>query len=175
VRRTLDELDLTGSADVRVGDLSGGQRKRVSIGVELLTSPQAFFLDEPTSGLDPATAASLMGTLRRLAGGGTTIGLTTHNTDDLRVCDRLVVVAGGRIVFTGSPEEARRHFDVEHLADVYLRTATDPPAPLDRHARAPQRARSAARASTAEDQRAGGCASGACSPPATWPSSGATG
>lgn len=126
VADTLDELDLADRADVRVGNLSGGQRKRVSIGVELLARPRALFLDEPTSGLDPATAASLMRTLRRLADHGTTVVLTTHNTDDLRACDRIVVVAGGRVVFAGSPERARSEFDVEHLADIYARVAPEP-------------------------------------------------
>jgi ABC-type multidrug transport system ATPase subunit len=127
VADTLEQLDLTDRASVRVRDLSGGQRKRTSIGVELLTRPQAFFLDEPTSGLDPATAANLMGTLRRLADDGTTVVITTHNTDDLRACDRIVVVDAGRVAFVGSPDEVRRHFQVEHLADVYLRASHDRP------------------------------------------------
>ena len=124
----LAQLDLTHRASTRVGDLSGGQRKRTSIAVELLTRPRAFFLDEPTSGLDPATAASLMLTLRGLADQGTTIVLTTHNTDDLRSCDRMVVVADGTVVFIGSPTEARCHFGVEHLADIYLRSPAEWPA-----------------------------------------------
>jgi ABC-type multidrug transport system ATPase subunit len=122
VTDTLARLDLTSRAATRVGDLSGGQRKRTSIAVELLTRPRAFFLDEPTSGLDPATAANLIGTLRSLADQGTTIVLTTHNTDDLRACDRIIVVAAGAVAFVGSPTQARDDFDVEHLADIYLRT-----------------------------------------------------
>jgi ABC-type multidrug transport system ATPase subunit len=124
VSQTLADLDLAGRSTVRVGDLSGGQRKRVSIGVELLARPRAFFLDEPTSGLDPATAASLIGTLRRLADHGTTVVLTTHNTDDLRACDRIVVVAEGGVIFAGSPQQARDHFDVVDLADIYLQIAS---------------------------------------------------
>jgi ABC-type multidrug transport system ATPase subunit len=121
VAETIDELQLADRASARVGDLSGGQRKRVSIGVELLTRPRVFFLDEPTSGLDPATAANLIATLRRLADEGTTVVLTTHNTDDLRACDRIVLVGGGGIEFDGSPAQIRDHFDVEHLADIYVR------------------------------------------------------
>jgi ABC-type multidrug transport system ATPase subunit len=126
VATTLEELDLVDRASVRVADLSGGQRKRVSIAVELLTRPRALFLDEPTSGLDPATAANLLVTLRRLADHGTTVLLTTHNTEDLRACDRLVVVAGGQVAFAGSVDQARAHFAVEHLADLYLRIPTTP-------------------------------------------------
>ena len=118
--------------------------------MELLTTPPAFFLDEPTSGLDAATAGSLMATLRRLAGHGATIVLTTHNTDDLRSCDRIIVVARGQVAFAGSPEQARRHFDVDHLADIYARAAAEPPAAPERSAsssaREPRPARPAAAA-----------------------------
>ena len=135
VTDTLTRLDLASRATTRVGDLSGGQRKRTSIAVELLTRPRAFFLDEPTSGLDPATAANLIGTLRRLADQGTTIVLTTHNTDDLRACDRIVVVAAGGVAFIGSPTQACIHFDVEHLADIYLRTPPEWSPTSNDHAR----------------------------------------
>ena len=76
--RVLAELDLTARADVPVRDLSGGQRKRASIAVELLTRPRVLALDEPTSGLDPATSAEVLRVLRRVAQGGTTVLLTTH-------------------------------------------------------------------------------------------------
>ena len=95
-------------ADVRVGKLSGGQRKRASIGVELLTRPRALFLDEPTSGLDPATAYGLMRTLRQLADNGTTVVLTTHSTDDLRQCDRVVFLAPAGASPTTGPSMRRR-------------------------------------------------------------------
>jgi ABC-type multidrug transport system ATPase subunit len=130
VRDVLRMLDLEARAGVKVGALSGGQRKRASIGVELLTRPRAFFLDEPTSGLDPATARSLVRTLRCLAEQGTTVVLTTHNTDDLAQCDRIAFMASGRLVFVGSPTEALRHFAVDDLAAVYERLADSvvPPA-----------------------------------------------
>ena len=120
VEETLATLGLQDRADVPVGKLSGGQRKRASIGVELLTRPRAFFLDEPTSGLDAATSHELMGTLRRLTDAGTTVVLTTHNTDDLRRCDRVVFLArGGRLAYDGTVEAAKRHFDVDDVAEIY--------------------------------------------------------
>ena len=105
VEATLRDLDLTDRADVAVGALSGGQRKRASTAVELLARPRLLLLDEPTSGLDPATAAEVMAVLRRLAGRGVTVVLTTHATADIETCDR-VAVPGPR----GSPG-LRRHPD----------------------------------------------------------------
>jgi ABC-type multidrug transport system ATPase subunit/ABC-type multidrug transport system permease subunit len=120
VDETLETLGLADRADVRVGKLSGGQRKRASIGVELLTRPRALFLDEPTSGLDPATARDLVRTLRRLADEGTTVVLTTHNTDDLRLCDRVVFLArGGRLVYDGPLDDATLYFEVDDVAEIY--------------------------------------------------------
>jgi energy-coupling factor transporter ATP-binding protein EcfA2 len=120
VEETLTTLGLQDRADVRVGKLSGGQRKRASIGVELLTRPRAFFLDEPTSGLDPATGAALMRTLRTVAANGTTVVLTTHATDDLRHCDRVVFLArGGRLAYAGSLPDAIAHFGVSDITEVF--------------------------------------------------------
>jgi ABC-type multidrug transport system ATPase subunit len=120
VDEILAVLGLRDHAGQRVATLSGGERKRVSIGVELLDRPQAIFLDEPTSGLDPATAASLLRTLRQLADHGTAIALTTHSTDDLHHCDRLVfVVPGGSIAYDGPVCDAGAHFGVTRLAGIY--------------------------------------------------------
>lgn len=128
VERVLDELDLADRGDVRVRELSGGQRKRASIAVELLTRPQVLLLDEPTSGLDPATAAEVMGVLRTVASHGTTVIVTTHAPADVRACDRVVLLArGGRLAFDGSPRAALAWFDVEHLDDLHTAVAVHDP------------------------------------------------
>jgi ABC-type multidrug transport system ATPase subunit len=120
VDETLTDLQLTERHGVPVGALSGGQRKRASIAVELLTRPRLFVLDEPTSGLDPATSAEVLAVLRRLADRGVTVVLTTHNPADLNTCDRVVFLAGhGRVAFDGTPADARRYFEVSDLADAY--------------------------------------------------------
>src|SRR5215212_9955949 len=120
VADSLDALDLSERAGVRVGSLSGGQRKRASIAVELLTRPHVFFLDEPTSGLDPATGAELMRQLRRLADSGRTVVLTTHTPDDIAICDKVVFLArDGHLAFVGTPQEAKRYFDVDDYEEVY--------------------------------------------------------
>ncbi|MCV7261293.1 ABC transporter ATP-binding protein [Mycobacterium shimoidei] len=124
VDETMGYLDLADRADVPVRSLSGGQRKRASIAVELLTRPHLFFLDEPTSGLDPSTAADVMALLRRLSQRGVTVVLTTHEPTDIDRCDRVVFLArDGYLAFTGSPNEARRYFSVRNLAEVYTRLA----------------------------------------------------
>src|SRR5262245_4349189 len=130
VDRTVDEtlaaLDLTARAGVRVGSLSGGQRKRASIAVELLTRPAVFFLDEPTSGLDPATAREVLRLLRRLAEAGTTIILTTHSPTDIDLCDRIVFLArDGYLAFVGTPVEARQYCGTTDLTVGYERLALE--------------------------------------------------
>ncbi|MEW9530477.1 ATP-binding cassette domain-containing protein [Microbispora sp. NPDC049125] len=120
IRDVLDALDLSDRADVAVGSLSGGQRKRASIAVELLTRPRVFFLDEPTSGLDPATAANFMRLLRRLADEGTTVVLTTHNPSDVRHCDAIAFLArDGHLAFYGGLSEALRYFEAAEIGEIY--------------------------------------------------------
>jgi ABC-type multidrug transport system ATPase subunit len=127
----MDAVDLTSHADTRVGSLSGGQRKRASIAVELLTSPYVFFLDEPTSGLDPVTSAEVVARLRHLADCSTTVVFTTHSVEDLAVCDRIVFMAqGGRVGFVGTLDEAREHFDVDSVTDIYGRLANLEPSAI---------------------------------------------
>ncbi|MDR1600491.1 MAG: ATP-binding cassette domain-containing protein [Oscillospiraceae bacterium] len=104
----------------RIGVLSGGQRKRASIAVELLADPGLFFLDEPTSGLDPGTERSLMEALRRISRQGKTVVLVTHTTLNLRLCDKVIVMgAEGRVCSCLSPEDTKRYYHVSDLVDVY--------------------------------------------------------
>jgi ABC transport system ATP-binding/permease protein len=114
------DLGLDARAEVRVGSLSGGQRKRVSIAVELLSHPDVLLLDEPTSGLDPASAADVIALLHRLAGRGVAIGLTTHREADIEACDRVLFLAGGGVVaFDGALDDALDHLGVNRVSDVY--------------------------------------------------------
>ena len=124
VDETMRDLDLADRRDVAVRMLSGGQRKRASIAVELLTQPRTFFLDEPTSGLDPSTSAEVVHLLRRLTGRGVTVVLTTHEPATIDRCDRVVFLArNGHLAFAGTPAQARRYFGVHDLVDVYDRLA----------------------------------------------------
>ena len=109
---TLQELDMLNRKDVQISRLSGGQQKRVSIGVELLTRPGLFFLDEPTSGLDPGTETLFMNLMRRLADQGRTIVMVTHATKNVMLADKVVFLArGGYLAWFGPPNEALEYFD----------------------------------------------------------------
>ncbi|MFL6206404.1 MAG: ATP-binding cassette domain-containing protein [Acidimicrobiales bacterium] len=124
VDQVLSDLELADRGEVTVGQLSGGQRKRASIAVELLTRPQVFFLDEPTSGLDPATSAEVLRVVRRLADRGMTVVLTTHDPAEIDVCDRVVFLArNGHLAFAGTPDDARRYFEVTNLVHAYQQLA----------------------------------------------------
>jgi ABC-2 type transporter/AAA domain, putative AbiEii toxin, Type IV TA system len=125
VDEVLRELDLADRRDVAVRMLSGGQRKRASIAVELLTRPGTFFLDEPTSGLDPSTSAEVVRLLRQLTRRGVTVILTTHEPTTIDQCDQVVFLTrNGHLAFAGTPAQARRYFDVDDLVEVYHRLAT---------------------------------------------------
>ncbi len=112
IEEVLQDLDLTHRKNVQISRLSGGQQKRVSIGVELLTRPGLFFLDEPTSGLDPGGESALMQLMRRLADQGRTIILVTHATKNVMLADKVVFLArGGFLAWFGPPAEALAYFD----------------------------------------------------------------
>jgi ABC transport system ATP-binding/permease protein len=127
LQRTLEQIKLTHVAQTFIRDLSGGQRKRVSIGVELLADPKLFFLDEPTSGLDPGLDREMMKLLRELADQGRTVILVTHATANLEVCDRVAFMArGGTLCYFGTPTAALEFFDLpnhdfKYFADIYLK------------------------------------------------------
>ncbi|MEV6612517.1 FHA domain-containing protein [Streptomyces sp. NPDC051051] len=111
VEEVIHELGLEQRAGQHVHSLSGGQRKRVSVALELLTKPSLLFLDEPTSGLDPGMDRSVMHMLRGLADDGRTVVVVTHSVLSLDVCDRLLVLApGGRIAYYGPPDDALAFF-----------------------------------------------------------------
>ena len=120
VVRVLGEVALDEHADTRIDSLSGGQRKRVGVAVELLTEPGLLFLDEPTTGLDPQLESRLMRLLRELADGGRAVTVITHATKNLNLCNRLVVMGrGGLVAFEGPPEDALRFFGVSSYDGIY--------------------------------------------------------
>ncbi|WP_432146209.1 FHA domain-containing protein [Streptomyces sp. bgisy084] len=120
IDEVLRELKLDIHKDKRVTSLSGGQRKRVSVALELLTKPSLIFLDEPTSGLDPGMDRDVMQLLRGLADDGRTVLVVTHSVAELGICDKLLVMApGGGVAYFGPPDEALNFFQYDSWADVF--------------------------------------------------------
>ncbi|MGW2426541.1 FHA domain-containing protein [Streptomyces sp. NPDC001709] len=114
------ELGLQERVEQPIHSLSGGQRKRVSVALELLTKPSLLFLDEPTSGLDPGMDRSVMRMLRGLADDGRTVIVVTHSVLSLKLCDRLLVLApGGEVAYYGPPEEALPFFGFEDWPEAF--------------------------------------------------------
>jgi ABC-type multidrug transport system ATPase subunit/pSer/pThr/pTyr-binding forkhead associated (FHA) protein len=128
IAQVLDDVEMTHRRKVPVSRLSGGQRKRVSIAVELLAQPNLFFLDEPTSGLDPGLDKRMMSLLRRLADQGRTVILITHATTNITICDKVAFMApGGKLAFFGPPKEALAFFGVNEFADIYTKLEHEGP------------------------------------------------
>ncbi|MFD9791743.1 FHA domain-containing protein [Streptomyces sp. NPDC059070] len=120
IDEVLGELKLDIHKEKKVTSLSGGQRKRVSVALELLTKPSLIFLDEPTSGLDPGMDRDVMQLLRGLADDGRTVLVVTHSVAELAICDKLLVMApGGSVAYFGPPEEALNFFGYGTWADVF--------------------------------------------------------
>lgn len=125
--QTMDQLGLRDHAGKSISNLSGGQRKRVSVGAELLARPSILFLDEPSSGLDPATEFKLMEVLRDLADTGCTIVCTTHVMENAFLMDQLIIMVGGCLAFQGSAAEVRSYFGVNKLTALYDQLLDQPP------------------------------------------------
>ncbi|WP_137148729.1 FHA domain-containing protein [Mycolicibacterium sp. CR10] len=127
VNEVLEELEMTQHLDTRVDKLSGGQRKRASVALELLTGPSLLILDEPTSGLDPALDRQVMTMLRQLADAGRVVLVVTHSLTYLDVCDQVLLLApGGKTAFNGPPNQIGHELGTTNWADIFSSVAGDP-------------------------------------------------
>ena len=127
IAQILEELELSEHAATRIDKLSGGQRKRVSVALELLTGPSLLVLDEPTTGLDPALDRAVMAMLRRLADAGRVVVVVTHSLAFLDACDQVLLLApGGKAAFCGAPDELELAMGATDWADIFTSVSADP-------------------------------------------------
>ena len=127
VAQVIEELGLTKHADTRVDKLSGGQRKRASVALELLTGPSLLILDEPTSGLDPALDLQVMTMLRQLADAGRVVLVVTHSLSYLDLCDQVLLMApGGKTAYCGPPDAIEATMGTTNWAKIFGMVGADP-------------------------------------------------
>ncbi|MBX3085449.1 MAG: ATP-binding cassette domain-containing protein [Anaerolineae bacterium] len=126
ISRALEALELTDFKDRLVRNLSGGQKKRVSIALELMADPRLLFMDEPSSGLDPGLDYELMDTLRRLADRGHNVIIVTHTTLNIEKCDHIALMARGNLAYFGPPREALSFFGVKDYPEIYTKVQQNP-------------------------------------------------
>lgn len=135
----LDQTGLAPHRATKLGELSGGQRRRASLANELLSNPNLLFLDEVTSGLDERNDRALMQLFRRLADQGKTVICVTHTLANIEENCHLVILltVGGKLAYFGPPADACRHFGVARFADIYQQLeAEDSAKPLGQRFRA---------------------------------------
>ena len=120
VAHAIEAVDLTGREKTLISQLSGGQKKRVSIAMELLANPRLLILDEPTSGLSPDLDRSMMELCRKLSHQNCTVLMVTHNMSNINLCDKIAFLGmGGVLCYYGAPEKLHRYFDVELTSDIF--------------------------------------------------------
>jgi len=127
IEEILDFLELRSHADVPVEKLSGGFKRRLAIGLSLVSRPELLILDEPTTGLDPAVRLSLWERVRELRAAGATVLLTTHYMDEAeRLCDRLAIMSEGRVRAEGEPARLIRETLAPEALELDLAPAEEP-------------------------------------------------
>jgi ABC transport system ATP-binding/permease protein len=120
-RVVCEQLGLSERLDLKVRSLSGGQRKRVSVALELLSKPRVLVLDEPTSGLDPGLEATMMKIFKKVASDGRILMVATHAMQSLAHCDVLAVIVKGNLAYFGPPAESLEWFKADSHSDIFGR------------------------------------------------------
>jgi ABC-type multidrug transport system ATPase subunit/pSer/pThr/pTyr-binding forkhead associated (FHA) protein len=119
VKEVMQVLDLTERADITIAQLSGGQRKRVSLGIELLSKPALLFVDEPTAGQDPRTEMKMMQLFREIANRGSTVVINTHLLGSFSLLDKVAVLVRGKLAFFGGSQDMLPYFNARRPHDIF--------------------------------------------------------
>lgn len=125
IKEVMDVLDISRLSSSRISNLSGGEAKRVHLGIELLSSPTVIFLDEPLAGLDPGLIHKFMELFKGLCDKGHTLVLTTHTTEQIELCDRLFFINKGRLIYQGTPEETAKAMHIASISEAYEKVRSD--------------------------------------------------
>lgn len=127
VSKVIAEVGLQERAKLKIKKLSGGQRKRASIAVELLSSPSLLFLDEPTSGQDPQLEEALMKLFKNMSKAGTTVVVTTHAMASVEMLDLIILIQSGNLIYFGPPQDILDFFDTKSYEGVFKNMAKNTP------------------------------------------------
>ncbi len=122
INKTIDLVDLTEFKNKKISTLSGGQRKRSAIAVEILMNPNVIFLDEPTSGLDKYLKSSLTKLFRAIANRNKIVFVATHDVEDIETYDKVLIVNAGELIYFGEPKKLKVLYDIESYSDIYQKT-----------------------------------------------------
>jgi ABC-2 type transport system ATP-binding protein len=119
----INDLDLFTIADKKVKDIPLGWRQKVAFSVAIFHDPRIVFLDEPTGGVDPLTRRQFWEYIYRSAARGITVFVTTHYMDEAEYCERVSIMADGRIEALDTPDNLKKKYEVQSMDDVFLKIA----------------------------------------------------
>ena len=126
VKKVIQEVKLDGKENLKISMLSGGQKKRVSIAMELLSNPKIIFLDEPTSGLSPDLDYEIMSLLKDLSKKGRTIVIITHAMENISLCDKIAFLGkGGRLCFFDKPDKIFSYFKTHDYYRIFYKLSDE--------------------------------------------------
>ena len=119
----LERLDLTAYGNRKIGDLPLGWKQKLAFSIAILHNPKIVFLDEPTGGVDPITRRQFWNLIYEAVEKGITVFVTTHYMDEAEYCDRVSIMADGRIVALDTPEKLKKQYDAANMDEVFLKIA----------------------------------------------------
>jgi ABC-2 type transport system ATP-binding protein len=119
----LERLELTAYGNRKIGDLPLGWKQKLAFSIAILHNPKIVFLDEPTGGVDPITRRQFWNLIYEAVEKGITVFVTTHYMDEAEYCDRVSIMADGRIVALDTPEKLKKQYDAANMDEVFLKIA----------------------------------------------------
>jgi len=119
----LERLELTEYEDRKIGDLPLGWKQKLAFSIAILHNPKIVFLDEPTGGVDPITRRQFWNLIYEAVEKGITVFVTTHYMDEAEYCDRVSIMADGKIVALDTPQKLKEQYNARNMDEVFLKIA----------------------------------------------------